>query len=292
VLTTQEFLLQMQEQLESSQLFYGHGTDNAWDEACWLFETLHRRAGILEFSAETLVDPESKVCQQVKSLLNERISSRKPMAYLLQEAWFCGLNFFVDERVLVPRSPLAELIEQEFTGIVKTSPCRILDLCTGSGCIGIACALAFPEAKVWLSDLSEEALQVAAINVERFGLEERVYLVKSDLFEQLPGNFDLIVSNPPYVGLEEFSELPDEYLAEPAMGLVTGQEGLEIPLAILRGSYAQLAEQGVLVIETGYTWKVLAEVVPQLPLNWLEFSFGGEGVCFITKDELKSATPI
>src|SRR5690606_20246555 len=159
---------------------------------------------------------------------------QRPLAYLLGEAWFCGLPFHVDERVLVPRSPIAELIEYGFHGLMDEEPPSVLDLCTGSGCIGIACAFAFPEARVVLSDYSEEALVVARSNIARHELAARVTAVHSDVFDKLPGRFDLIVSNPPYVSADEYAALPAEYNREPEIGLVSADNGLAIPLQILR----------------------------------------------------------
>jgi ribosomal protein L3 glutamine methyltransferase len=205
----------------------------------------------------------------------------------LSEAWFCGLKFYVDERVLVPRSPLAELIQKQFEPLLPVAPRRILDLCTGSGCIGIACALAFPEAEVVLADISPEALAVAQINIAKFELGKRVSLVKADLFEGISGTFDLIVTNPPYVAAEEYAGLPEEYHREPVLGLVTARDGLDIPLRILGAAADYLAPDGVLIIETGATWPALVQHCPQIPFLWLEFEFGGEGICMLTKTQLQ-----
>ena len=283
-LTAQECLTRMSAALEAAGLFFGHGTDNAWDEACWLLETSARRQGLDALSADTLLD--DSLLAPVRALLAARIATRKPAAYLLGEAWFCGLPFVVDEHVLVPRSPIAELIENGFEPLLPRPPARILDLCTGSGCIGIACALAFPEASVVLSDISPEALEVARRNVALHGVEDRVMVVAADLFEGLQEPFDLIVSNPPYVAEDEYRELPEEYQREPALGLVTGQAGLELPLRILAGAPRMLAPAGVLILETGATWPVLADACPALPFLWLEFSQGGEGVCLLTREQL------
>lgn len=285
-LTTQQFLEQSAHALEAAGLFFGHGTDNAWDEACWLLETLLKRHGQHEFHLEQELDLRSSPMQEVQAMLQQRISSRRPLAYLLQEAWFCGLPFYVDERVLVPRSPIAELIANQFEPLLAGPPRRVLDLCTGGGCIGIACALAFPEAEVVLADLSPDALQVADHNVARFELGERVHCLQSDLFAGLSGSFDLIVSNPPYVGLEEYAALPQEFLEEPRLGLVSDNEGLDIPLRILREAGAWLNPQGILVLETGATWPLLDAACPQLDMLWLDFEHGGEGVCMVRRDTL------
>lgn len=285
--TARQVLEQMAEAFDAADLFFGHGTDNSWDEACWLLETLRRRQGKPELQEDTPLGAADLV--EASALFNARIATRKPLAYLLNEAWFCGIPFYVDERVLVPRSPFAELIRNRFDPLLKREPRRILDLCAGGGCIGIACALAFPEAKVVLADISSEALEVAEINVTALALQERVELVRSDLFKGITGKFDLIVSNPPYVAEDEYVELPDEYHREPRLGLVTEQDGIEIPLRILDEAAAFLRPGGLLLLETGATWPVLAEARKDLPFLWLEFEQGGEGICALTKEQLDKA---
>lgn len=282
--SAREVLEQMSEAFEAAELYFGHGTDNAWDEACWLLETALRRQGVHELTADTPLAASDLV--EAEKLFTARIATRKPLAYLLNEAWFCGLPFYVDERVLVPRSPFAELIDNRFEPLVATPPRRILDLCTGGGCIGIACALAFPDAQVVLSDISADALAVARINVDRHGVQKRVQLVQSDLFANVDGTFDLIVSNPPYVSIDEYRELPDEYLREPQLGLVTDDDGIGIPLRILEQAAAFLNPEGLLFLETGATWPLLAEARPDLSFLWLEFEHGGEGICALRKEQL------
>lgn len=286
--TAKQFLEHLAADFETADLFYGHGTDNPWDEACWLLETLARRQGLPPLQEQTPIPAALQAATM--ALASQRISTRKPLAYLLKEAWFCGLPFYVDERVLVPRSPFAELIDKAFSPWLQSAPQRILDLCTGGGCIGIACALKFPQAKVVLADLSEDALAVARINVERHGLEERVQLVQSDLFASVEGQFDLIVTNPPYVGVEEYHDLPQEFLNEPQLGLLTGDDGLEIPLRILEQAAGYLHDHGLLFLETGATWPLLDEARPDLPFMWLEFEFGGEGICLLSREQLQAAT--
>lgn len=288
VTSTQQFLEQMTAELDDAGLFYGHGTDNGWDEACWLFETIMRRHGKAELHPDLPLDLHSPEIIEIRHLAAERIRTRKPLAYLLQEAWFCGIPFYVDERVLVPRSPIAELIRNQFDPLLQSAPARILDLCTGGGCIGLACALAFPEAEVVLSDISPDALAVAAINVEKLGLGGRVRLVQSDLFNDIDGSFDLIVSNPPYVAEEEYLELPAEFLREPRLGLVSEQQGLDIPLRILAHAADYLTPDGALVLETGATWPQLDAACPQLDFLWVDFEYGGEGVCFLRRQQLLS----
>jgi ribosomal protein L3 glutamine methyltransferase len=282
--SAQQVLDQMSAALDEAGLFFGHGTDNAWDEACWLLETVLRRKGKTELQADTELTAAD--LSDVSHMLDERIATRKPLAYLLHEAWFCDLPFYVDERVLVPRSPLAELIRDRFEPLLPRVPKRILDLCAGGGCIGIACALAFPEAEVVLADISPEALDVAQVNIAKFGLEGRVTTVQSDLFTALSGTFDLIVTNPPYVAEDEYRDLPEEYHREPVLGLVTDKNGIGIPLRIIEQASQFLAPQGTLILETGTTWPELATARPDLPFLWIEFAFGGEGVCALQREQL------
>lgn len=277
----------MADAFDAAELFFGHGTDNSWDEACWLLETLRRRQGKPELREDTPLSAADLV--EVNELFDARITTRKPLAYLLHEAWFCGVPFYVDERVLVPRSPFAELIDNRFAPLLPRAPRRILDLCAGGGCIGLACALAFPEAKVVLADISIDALDVAKVNVTALALQERVELVRSDLFKSVTGKFDLIVTNPPYVAEDEYVELPDEYHREPRLGLVTEQNGIEIPLRILEQASVFLRPGGLLLLETGATWPVLADARKDLPFLWLEFEHGGEGICALTKEQLDKA---
>jgi len=285
--TAQQYLEQCAAQMDEADLFFGHGTDNSWDEACWLLETLLKRSGIVDIHPDLEIP--AAILADANQLLAQRLASRPPMAYLLNEAWFCGVPFFVDERVLVPRSPIAELIETEFETLIAASPRRILDMCAGGGCIGIACAMAFPEAEVVLADISPDALAVSQTNVARYDLESRVTLVQSDLFAGVEGQFDLIVTNPPYVAQGEYDGLPDEFKREPVLGLVTENEGLAIPLRILAQAADYLTPGGVLVLETGATWELLAATRPDLPFLWLEFANGGEGVCVLTREQLLQA---
>ncbi|ALO46506.1 50S ribosomal protein L3 N(5)-glutamine methyltransferase [Pseudohongiella spirulinae] len=286
----EECLSRLAEQFEEADLYYGHGTDNAWDEAVYLVFSL------LGLSFDEEVDPAQPVSagqwQHIVSLADKRINNRIPVAYLIGEAWFAGLPFNVDDRVLVPRSPIAELIANDFQPLLDESPRRILDLCTGSGCIGIATAICFPQAQVDLADISEDALAVARSNIERHQLQDRVHAIQSDLFSSLTercaghGPYDLIVSNPPYVSAQEVAELPAEYQSEPSLGLLSEDEGLAIPLAILQQASDYLSENGLLVLELGYTWLLLEQRCPRLQVTWLEFEHGGEGVLAISRAEL------
>lgn len=285
--TLEQIVTLLAAELDQSDLYFGHGTDNAWDEACWLVEAVLRKSGYDEFSASTIIA--DKVKKSIEDVTNRRIHSRKPLAYLLNEAWFAGLPFFVDERVLVPRSPMAELIEKDFSPLLKKPPARILDLCTGSGCIGIAAALQFPESEVVLSDLSGDALSVSRLNIEKHAVSDRVSTQQSDLFDSIEGRFDLILCNPPYVGETEYRSLPAEYLNEPAQGLLCEQNGLSMALKILQGAPAFLNEEGILILEVGNSWEALQEAVPDLPLLWLDFEHGGHGVCAVGAAPLAQA---
>lgn len=274
--------------LDAADLFYGHGVDNAYDEAAWL--TIQA----LGFSpAEPLPEPDRPVTPEelalVEDILWRRIQSRKPLAYLLNSAWFYGLEFYVDERVIVPRSPIAELIGHEFSPWLATQPRRILDLCTGSACIAIACAYQFENAEVDATDLSDDALAVAAINVAKHNLNERVTLIRSDVFDGLPARqYDLIVSNPPYVDAGAMAELPAEYRAEPELALAAGHDGLGIVRRILRQAVDYLHPEGVLVCEVGDSEDALFAAYPTVPFIWLEFEFGGHGVFLLTAHDLRA----
>ncbi|MBY6032456.1 50S ribosomal protein L3 N(5)-glutamine methyltransferase [Marinobacter daepoensis] len=271
----------------ASPLYFGHGTDNVWDEAVQLvLRSVHLP---LEnnnlFLDARLTRPEREL---ILARVERRVSERVPVAYLLGEAWFMGMPFRVDERVLVPRSPIGELLEnglQPWLGGGRVN--RILDLCTGSGCIGIGAATVFEEAEVDLSDVSGDALAVAESNIELHGLEGRVRTIQSDVFDGIDGRYDVILSNPPYVDAEDLADMPAEYHHEPALGLAAGDDGLDIAHRIVAQAAEHLTEQGLLIVEVGNSWGAMDEAYPDLPLTWLEFEQGGDGVFLITAPDLR-----
>jgi len=285
--TIADFLRLGLTQANQVELWYGHGTDNAWDEMLALV------LGSLKLPLD--VDPILLQARLTKSekiflatQLKKRLVDKIPVPYLTNEAYFAGQSFYVDERVLIPRSPLAELIEQRFNPwLEETDVSQILDLCTGSGCIAISCAYAFPEANVDAVDISPDALNVAKMNVKRHDLENSVKLIQSNLWQNVPNKrYDVIVSNPPYVSHEEMKTLPAEYRHEPTLALEANNKGLEIVESILAHAKDYLTQHGLLVVEVGNTEAALVEAYPDLPFLWLEFERGGQGVFVLTADQL------
>jgi ribosomal protein L3 glutamine methyltransferase len=272
---------------QAEQLFFGHGTDNAWDEARQLvLGALHLPWEMADSYLDCRLEDDER--EHLQGLLRRRIEERVPAAYLLGQSWFCGLPFIVDERVLIPRSPIGQLIDRRFEPWLAANPARILDLCTGSGCIGIACAYEFLEAEVVLADLSFEALEVANRNIELHGLEDRIYTVQSDGFDGLPKQrFDLIVSNPPYVDAEDFADMPDEYHHEPALGLACGDDGLNLVRRMLAEAADHLTETGTLIIEVGNSQVHVEALYPEVDFTWLEFSEGGHGVFLLSASQCR-----
>ena len=274
--------------LLAASVWFGHGTDNAVDEAA---ELVFFAAGLRHEDAPDAYATVLTAAQRAQALelLERRVAERVPAAYLTRRMWFAGHEFYVDERVLVPRSPIAELIQSEFQPWVEPEAVtRVLDIGTGSGCIAIAAALALPHATVDAADVSNDALEVARINVERFGLGERVHLVQSDVYSGLAGRrYEVIVANPPYVGQEELAALPEEYAREPRLGLYGGDDGLDIVHRILAGAENHLSEKGALIVEVGNSEEALATALPEVPFTWLEFANGGGGVFVLSAAELR-----
>ena len=271
-----------------ANIYYGHGTDNAWDEAIALvFHALHLPEEIGQQVINSNLTSSEK--HKIVELILRRIRERLPVPYLTNKAMFAGLEFYVDERVLVPRSPIAEMIANRFSPWLYNKPVnRVLDLCTGSACIAIACAYEFDNAEVDALDISEDALEVAQINIETLGVMDRVFPMESNLFSAIPKgpHYDLIVSNPPYVDAEDIDDMPEEYHHEPAIGLASGRDGLEITKRILANAADYLTEDGLLVVEVGNSMVHLDEQFPDVPFTWVSFENGGDGVFVLTRDQL------
>ncbi|MDG2316950.1 MAG: 50S ribosomal protein L3 N(5)-glutamine methyltransferase [Gammaproteobacteria bacterium] len=264
---------------ESYELFYGHGTENPLDEAHWLVEAVNR------YNPER---PNISIASKRDAVFNiavKRVGERRPLAYLLNEAWFAGLSFYVDERVLIPRSPLAELIERQFAPWTCLEPGhRVLEIGTGSGCVAVAIAHHCPGVLVDATDISTQALDVAAINAK--GWEQQVKIIESDLFSAINGQYQIIVSNPPYVAHDRLVELPMEYQHEPSLALEGGTDGLNIVNRLLPLAAEYLTPDGLLFLEVGETQQVFDSSHIRLPATWLEFDRGGEGVAVLTREEL------
>jgi ribosomal protein L3 glutamine methyltransferase len=286
--TVRDAIARAARRLARAGLHFGHGTDNAYDEAAalaWHAFDLPRPARARDESRRV----SARGAARFEALIGRRIRERIPAVYLTGETWFAGLPFHVDERVLIPRSPIAELIERRFAPWVDARRVRrILDLGTGSGCIAIACAKAFLRAKVDAADIDAEALEVAARNVRRHRVGKRVRLVRSDHFAALGRRrYDIIVSNPPYVGAEELASLPLEYWHEPRHALAAGDDGLDSVRTILQDAARYLAPHGVLVVEVGHGEALVQRRFPRLPFTWLEFERGGGGVFLLKAEDVR-----
>lgn len=286
--TVGEALQYSAELLEEGDVYFGHGTDNSWDEAVQL--VLHVADLPADASDGVLPHPLDKTSfARLQALLDQRINDHIPLPYLLGRAWFAGLEFSCDARALVPRSPIGELILRQFRPWYQgPSPKRVLDLCCGGGCIGLAVAHHYPEVNVDLLDLDENALQLAAENAARLGLDSRVSIIKSDLFSALGSQkYDLILSNPPYVNAHDLATMPAEFHHEPQVALGSGPDGLALTRAILAQAHHFLTDSGLLIVEVGNSWIELEAVYSSVPFTWLEFESGGQGVFAITAKELQ-----
>lgn len=277
--------------MNRGEIYFGHGYQDAWDESVALvLQILHLPWDFEQALWNCRLTEEERAA--VKEALHKRVGQRMPLAYVTGKAWFCGLPFLVDERVLVPRSPIAELIDRGFGPWLRQEPNRVMDLCAGSACIGVACAYAFEGAQVDCLDVSEDALQVARKNIDLHQLQARVTLRQSDVFEglesTLQGQYDLIVSNPPYVDAGDVASMPEEYRKEPPIGLASGPDGLDVTRRILQEAGKWLTEQGLLVVEVGNSWENLEAAYPEFSFTWIEFEHGGHGVFVITARELTS----
>ena len=293
--TIADFIRFAYSRFNEENIFFGHGTDNGWDESVSLvLQVLYLP---WDFSTEMWscrLSEEEK--SRVLEAISLRVDKRIPLAYITKQAWFCDHRFIVDERVLIPRSPIAELINNRFSPWLfvddTDKALSILDLCTGSGCIGIAAALEFDNAKVDLLDISEDALAVAKSNIALYELENRVTALQSDVFsvlKSLPGKrYDIILSNPPYVDLHDYQTMPEEFAKEPELGLVAGEDGLDIVRKILSQAAQYLTDEGLMIVEVGNSWEALEKAYPDFPFMWVEFEFGGHGVFVIRADELKN----
>jgi len=286
--TVEQLVQKMADRFAAADLSFGHGTDRPIDEAAWLvFAHLGLSHDDVPAVYSTPVDPAQVA--DIEALAERRISERVPVAYLVNEAWFAGLPLYVDRRVLIPRSPIAELIHERFEPWLRPGPVTsVLDLGTGSGCIAIALAKAFPEATVDAVDISSDALDVAAINVDRHDVGDRVRLIESNFFDDLEGRpYDLVVSNPPYVDREDMEALPEEYRHEPELGLAAGDDGLDSVKLILHDASRFLSDDGILVCEVGNSQAALEKAYPDVAFVWLTFEHGGQGVFLLTSGDLQ-----
>ena len=288
LLTIRDWLRFTVSRFEEAEIFFGHGTDNSYDEAVWLvMSALHLPLDTIEnFLDARITDQERKY---LSSLIERRITDRTPTAYLLQEAWLQGFKFYVDERVIVPRSFIAELLQNdlnpwiEFPEMIESAA----DICTGSGCLGVLLANSFPNAAIDVIDISPEAIDVANINIANYGLQDQITAIESDMFTALKGRtYDLIISNPPYVDAPSMAQLPAEYQREPQLALGSGHDGLDHTHTILRDAAKHLNDNGILIVEIGHNRDALLEAYPNVQFVWLEVSSGDEFVFLLSKNQL------
>lgn len=271
-------------------IYFGHGTDNEWDEACSLvFQALNLPLDMPVIRQEALY--QAKITETEKKLISEwlqqRVELQKPLPYITNQAWFAGMPFYVDERVLIPRSPFAELIQKEFAPFLMAKPAHILDLCTGGGCIAIALANQFPDATVDAADIDTDALDVASMNIHEYQMEEQVLPLQSNLFSGLERQqYDLIVTNPPYVDAQDMADLPDEFHHEPEHALAAGEDGLELVELILKQAASYMNDGAWLFVEVGNSEVHTAARFPGLELIWCDLELGGSGIFAVQKETL------
>jgi ribosomal protein L3 glutamine methyltransferase len=283
-MTLQELVSASAAQLDAAGVSFGHGTLNAHDEAAWL--VLWR----LGLPLDTEVDERPVTAEQqaqVQALIDERIATRKPAAYLTREAWLQGVPFYVDERAIVPRSLIAEVLaDGTIDAWLSDQTTRVLDLCTGNGSLAVLAAMAWPEVQVTGADISPDALAVARINVDQHGLQERITLIESDGLSALPGPFDLILCNPPYVCQASMDVLPAEYQAEPELALAGGEDGMDFVRQLFKDAPSRMREHAVLVLEIGNEAEHFVKAFPQLEVAWLDTSAGDDQVLLVTRESL------
>jgi ribosomal protein L3 glutamine methyltransferase len=291
LLTIRDWLRYTVSQFEQSDIFFGHGTDNSYDEAVWLImSALHLPMDTLNNFLDARLTEIERV--HLANLTEQRINKHTPTAYLVKEAWLQGFKFYVDERVIVPRSFIAELLQNglqpwvEFPELIQSAA----DICTGSGCLGILLADAFPDAQIDVIDISPDAIAVANINIANYGLQDQVHAIQSDMFAALKGKtYDLIISNPPYVDAPSMAQLPAEYRNEPQLALGSGEAGLDHTHTILREAAQHLNDEGILIVEIGHNRDALMAAYPDLPFTWLDTSSGDQFVFLLTKEQLMQA---
>ena len=284
--TFNELLHDMELLLNKEHLFYGHGTGNAMDESMAILMYLSESNDVLD-EEQLKTSISDQVQEKAKEVLYQRVAESKPLPYITNEAYFCGKKFYVDERVLIPRSPIAELINNRFEPWLNLNSInRVLEIGTGSGCIALSIAEAFSDIEVVATDISPDAIDVARLNTKAHDLEQQVEIIESDLFENVSGVFDLIITNPPYVPDKIMLDLPKEYLHEPHMALAAGEKGLDFISRILHDAPPFLTDNGIVIIEAGVASENMEKGF-NMPFIWIDFEIGGEGVALIEASHLK-----